>query len=95
MKKRILINAIHPEEKRVAIVEGDTLADFYVESSGKEHLKGNIYKGVVVRVEPGLQAAFVDFGPKKHGFLQFREIKKEFFQKQKEDNRKNHSEKQG
>ncbi|MDA8082441.1 MAG: Rne/Rng family ribonuclease [Nitrospiraceae bacterium] len=88
MKKRILINAIHPEEKRVAIVEGDTLADFYVESSGKEHLKGNIYKGVVVRVEPGLQAAFVDFGPKKHGFLQFREIKKEFFQKQKEEGKR-------
>jgi len=88
MKKRILINAIHPEEKRVAIIEGETLSDFYVESSGKEHLRGNIYKGTVVRVEPGLQAAFVDFGPKKHGFLQFREIKKEFFQKQKDESKR-------
>lgn len=89
MKKRILINAIHPEEKRVAILEGEILADFYVESSGKEHLRGNIYKGVVVRVEPGLQAAFVDFGPRKHGFLQFREIKKEYFQKQKDESKRN------
>ncbi len=80
VKKRILINALHPEEKRVAIVEGDTLIDFYVETAGKEHLKGNIYKAKVVRVEPGLQAAFVDFGQKKHGFLQLREIKPEFYQ---------------
>jgi len=77
MKKRILINALYPEEKRVAIIEGDTLVDFYVEASGREHLKGNIYKGRVVRIEPGLQAAFVDFGPKKHGFLQLREISPE------------------
>ncbi|TAN38520.1 MAG: Rne/Rng family ribonuclease, partial [Nitrospirae bacterium] len=88
MKKKILINALHAEEKRVAIVEGDTLVDFYVESSGKEHLKGNIYKGVVARVEPGLQAAFVDFGPKKHGFLQFKEIMKENFQKDPEEGRR-------
>ncbi len=79
MKKKILINAAHAEEKRVAIVEGDTLVDFYVEVSAKEHLKGNIYKGVIARVEPGLQAAFVDFGPKKHGFLQMREIRPEYF----------------
>jgi ribonuclease E len=79
MKKRILINAEHPEEKRVAILEGDTLVDFYVEVAAKEHLKGNIYKGVIARIEPGLQAAFVDFGPKKHGFLQMREIKPEYF----------------
>ncbi|MBI5640625.1 MAG: Rne/Rng family ribonuclease [Nitrospirae bacterium] len=87
MKKRILINAIHPEEKRVAIVQGDILVDFYVEASGKEHLKGNIYKGVVVRIEPGLQAAFVDFGQKKQGFLQMREIKPEFYQKKEEGRR--------
>ena len=79
MKKKILINAIYAEEKRVAIVEGDILADFYVEASGKEHLKGNIYKGVIARIEPGLQAVFVNFGPKKHGFLQLREIKPENF----------------
>ncbi len=79
MKKKILINAMYPEEKRVAIVDGDTLVDFYVEASGKEHLKGNIYKGIIARIEPGLQAVFVNFGPKKHGFLQLREIKQEFF----------------
>jgi len=80
VKKRILINALHSEEKRVAIVDGETLIDFYVETAGKEHLKGNIYKAKVARVEPGLQAAFVDFGQKKQGFLQLREIKPEFFQ---------------
>jgi len=80
VKKRILINALHPEEKRVAIVEGDALIDFYVETAGKEHLKGNIYKAKVARVEPGLQAASVDFGQKKQGFLQLREIKPEFYQ---------------
>ncbi len=79
MKKRILINGLYPEEKRVAIVEGDKLADFYVEVASKEHLKGNIYKGLVVRIEPGLQAVFVDFGPKKHGFLQLREINPGYF----------------
>lgn len=72
--KKILINAKYPEEKRVAIVEGDRLVDMYVEFSAKEHLKGNIYKGAIARVEPALQAVFVDFGPKKHGFLQMREI---------------------
>jgi ribonuclease E len=87
MKKKILINAMYPEEKRVAIVEGDTLVDFYVEASGKEHLKGNIYKGVIVRIEPGLQAVFVNFGPKKHGFLQLREIKAEFFPAKSEGKR--------
>jgi len=88
VKKRILINAAHSEEKRVAIVEGDVLIDFYVETAGKEHLKGNIYKAKVVRVEPGLQAAFVDFGQKKHGFLQFREIKPEFYQHTVEGSKK-------
>lgn len=87
MKKRILINASHPEEKRVAIVEGDTLVDFYVEVLTKELLKGNIYKGTIARVEPGLQAVFVDFGPKKHGFLQMREIRSEYFRNSVEGKR--------
>ncbi len=78
MKKKILINARYPEEKRVAIIDGETLIDFYVEVAAREHLKGNIYKGVVTRVEPGLQACFVNFGPKKHGFLQMREIIPQF-----------------
>jgi ribonuclease E len=88
MKKKILINAIYPEEKRVAIVQGEALVDFYVEAAGREHLKGNIYKGVVARVEPGLQAAFVDFGMKKHGFLQMREIMPEYFKPKDESKRK-------
>ena len=87
MKKKILINAKYPEEKRVAIVEGDQLVDFYVEVSAKEHLKGNIYKGKIARIEPGLQAAFVDFGPKKQGFLQMREVSEENFQKKVEGRR--------
>jgi len=87
MKKRILINAQHTEEKRVAIVEGDTLVDFYVEVLAKEPLRGNIYKGIITRVEPGLQAAFVDFGQKKHGFLQMREIRPEYFKKVSEGKR--------
>ncbi|HAM49982.1 MAG TPA: ribonuclease [Nitrospiraceae bacterium] len=84
MKKKILINASYPEEKRVVIVEGDILVDFYVEVASREHLKGNIYKGIITRIEPGLQAAFLDFGPKKHGFLQIREINPEYFQNREE-----------
>lgn len=72
--KRILINARFPEEQRVAIVEGKRLMDFYAESSSRVHLKGNIYKGVVEGLAPSLQAAFIDFGRKKRGFLQFREV---------------------
>ncbi|MFA5354399.1 MAG: Rne/Rng family ribonuclease, partial [Thermodesulfovibrionales bacterium] len=80
--KRILINARYPEERRVAIVEGDSLVDFYVEVASKEHLKGNIYKGVVASLMPGLQAAFVDFGQRKQGFLQIREVMPELLQNQ-------------
>lgn len=87
MKKKILINALHAEEKRVAIVKGDLLVDFYVEASGREHLRGNVYKATVVRIEPGLQAAFLDFGQKKQGFLQMKEINPEFFQKKVEGKR--------
>lgn len=74
MEKKILINARHPEEKRVAIVQDGRLSDFYVEVSSAGHLKGSIYKGVVTSVDRGLQAAFVDFGPEKHGFLPLREV---------------------
>ncbi|MDA8088872.1 MAG: Rne/Rng family ribonuclease [Nitrospiraceae bacterium] len=80
MSKKILIDAKYPEEKRVAIIEGDQLVDFYVELTAKEHLRGNIYKGRVARVEPSLQAIFVDFGQKKHGFLQAREIIPEYYE---------------
>ncbi len=81
--KKILINATCPEEKRVAIVENDTLIDFYVEVFSKELLKGNIYKGVITRIEPGIQAAFVDFGQKKAGFLQMKEVMPECFKEPK------------
>ena len=77
-KKLILINAKYPEEKRVSIIEEGVLVDFYAEVSAKEQLRGNIYKGVVKSVEPSLQAAFIDFGPAKHGFLQLREISPEY-----------------
>lgn len=83
--KRILINARYPDEKRVAIIEGDMLVDFYVEVASREHLKGNIYKGIVSSLMPGLQAAFIDFGQKKHGFLQYREVMPELIQAIKED----------
>lgn len=77
--KRILINAIHPSEQRVAIVEGNRLVDFYVESSTRHQLKGNIYKGVVTSLLPSVQAAFVDFGQKRNGFLQLREIMPDYY----------------
>jgi ribonuclease E len=74
MAKKMLINALHAEEARVAIVEDGRLVDLDVEIAGNEQIRGNIYRGVVVRVEPGLQAAFVDIGLKKLGFLQMGEI---------------------
>ncbi len=74
MDKKILINARHPEEKRVAIVEGRRLTDFYFEVSSADHLRGNIYKGAITALDRGLQAAFVDFGPAKQGFLPLREV---------------------
>ena len=70
----MLINAVHPEEARVAIVKDGRLIELDIEIAGSEQTRGNIYKGVVVRVEPGLQAAFVDIGQKKLGFLQIGEI---------------------
>jgi ribonuclease E len=82
---RILINAHYEDEKRVAIVEGDTLTDFYMEVASREYLKGNIYKGVISSVMPGLQAVFVDFGPKRHGFLQFHDVMPELYQGEREE----------
>ncbi|MEA5114662.1 MAG: Rne/Rng family ribonuclease [Geobacteraceae bacterium] len=74
MAKKMLINVMHPEESRIAIVEDGHLVELDIETAGKEQTRGNIYKGSVVRVEPGLQAAFVDIGMKKLGFLQMGEI---------------------
>lgn len=74
MSKKMLVNAMHPEEARVAIVEDGRLLELDIEIAGKEQIRGNVYKGVVVRVEPGLQAAFVDIGLKKLAFLQMSEL---------------------
>ncbi|QSV45904.1 Rne/Rng family ribonuclease [Geobacter benzoatilyticus] len=80
MAKKMLINAMHPEESRVAIVEDGKLDNLDIEIAGSEQTRGNVYKGVVVRVEPGLQAAFVDIGAKRLGFLQMGEIHPSFWQ---------------
>ncbi|MFM2056228.1 MAG: hypothetical protein RLY71_613 [Pseudomonadota bacterium] len=77
--KRMLINATQPEERRLAIVDGQKLIDFETEVEGREQRKGNIYKAVVTRVEPSLEACFVDYGEDRHGFLPFKEISRQYF----------------
>jgi ribonuclease E len=77
--KRMLINATQVEEKRLAIVDGQKLLDYEIEIDGREQRKGNIYKAVVTRVEPSLEACFVDYGEDRHGFLPFKEISKQYF----------------
>ncbi len=72
--KRMLFNATQAEELRVAIVDGQKLIDLDIESATKEQRKGNIYKGIITRVEPSLEACFVDYGAERHGFLPFKEI---------------------
>ena len=79
--KRMLFNATHAEELRVAIVDGQKLLDLDIETTGKEQRKSNIYKGVITRVEPSLEAAFVDYGAERHGFLPFKEISRSYFKK--------------
>ncbi len=78
--KRMLFNATHPEELRVAIVDGQKLIDLDIEYSGKEQRKSNIYKSVITRVEPSLEAVFVDYGTDRHGFLPFKEISRTYLQ---------------
>jgi ribonuclease E len=78
--KRMLINATQTEERRLAIVDGQKLLDYEIEIEGREQRKGNIYKAVVTRVEPSLEACFVDYGEERHGFLPFKEISKQYFQ---------------
>jgi len=77
--KRMLFNATQPEELRVAIVDGQKLIDLDIESAGKEQRKGNIYKGLITRIEPSLEAAFVDYGGERHGFLPFKEVARVYF----------------
>src|SRR5579864_6516889 len=80
MTKRMLIDATHAEETRVVVLDGTRLEDFDVETSTKRQLKGNIYLAKVVRVEPSLQAAFVEYGGNRHGFLAFGEIHPDYYQ---------------
>lgn len=79
MVKRMLVDATHPEETRVAIVDGNWLDDFDFERASRKQLKGNIYLAKVIRVEPSLQAAFVEYGGNRHGFLPFSEIHPDYF----------------
>jgi len=77
--KRMLFNATQAEELRVAIVDGQKLIDLDIESASKEQRKSNIYKGVITRIEPSLEAAFVDYGTERHGFLPFKEVARAYF----------------
>lgn len=77
--KRMLFNATQQEELRVAIVDGQRLIDIDIETAGREQRKGNIYKGVITRIEPSLEACFVNYGEERHGFLPFKEISKDYF----------------
>ena len=78
--KRMLFNATQAEELRVAIVDGQKLLDLDIETLGKEQRKGNIYKGTITRIEPALEACFVDYGTDRHGFLPFKEVARSYFQ---------------
>src|ERR671922_853177 len=80
MSMRMLIDARHPEETRVAVVKGNRIEEFDFESAEHKQLKGNIYLAKVTRVEPSLQAAFVDYGGNRHGFLAFSEIHPDYYQ---------------
>lgn len=80
MSMRMLVDAAHPEETRVAVIRGNRLEAFEFESASKKQLKGNIYLAKVTRVEPSLQAAFVDYGGNRHGFLAFNEIHPDYYQ---------------
>src|SRR6056297_230003 len=79
INSKILVNAVDPEECRIAKVKDNRLEEFHIETTAREITQGNIYKGVVARVEPSLQAVFVDYGAEKHGFLQKHEIHPDYF----------------
>src|SRR5207244_6122222 len=79
MSMRRLIDARHPEETRVAVVKGNRIEEFDFESAEHKQLKGNIYLAKVTRVEPSLQATFVDYGGNRHGFLAFSEIHPDYY----------------
>ena len=79
MTKRMLIDDTQPEETRVVVVNGNKLEDVEFESSNRKQIKGNIYLGKIMRVEPSLQACFVDYGGNKHGFMAFGEIHPDYY----------------
>ncbi|MCC6210529.1 MAG: Rne/Rng family ribonuclease, partial [Burkholderiales bacterium] len=79
--KRMLFNATQQEELRVAIVEGQKLVDLDIESASREQRKSNIYKGIITRIEPSLEAAFIDYGEERHGFLPFKEVARSYFRR--------------
>jgi len=85
--KRMLFNATQAEELRVAIVDGQKLVDLDIESANKEQRKSNIYKAVITRIEPSLEACFVDYGAERHGFLPFKEVSRSFFKSDVEPSR--------
>ena len=90
MSKKIYVDAVHPEETRVVVVDTATnrVSDFDVETTTKPQIKGNIYLAKVIRVEPSLQAAFVDYGSGKNGFLPFSEIHPDYYQVTAEQKKK-------
>src|SRR6266850_1461839 len=87
--KRMLINATQEEELRVALVDGQKLYDLAIEIPSKEQKKANIYKGRITRIEPSLEACFVDYGVPRHGFLPLKEVSKEYFRAQPQGGRMN------
>ncbi|HAD31730.1 Rne/Rng family ribonuclease, partial [Methylophaga sp. UBA3595] len=87
--KRILINATHEEELRVAMVDGQRLFDLDIDTPSREQKKGNIYKGKITRVEPSLEAVFVEYGSERQGFLPLKEISKSYFRQNKDDGENN------
>src|ERR1700691_3406525 len=80
MANKMLIDATHPEETRVVVLRGNRVEEFDFEAASKKQLRGNIYLAKVTRVEPSLQAAFVDYGGNRHGFLAFSEIHPDYYQ---------------
>lgn len=80
MPKELLIDASHPEETRIAIKSNNGIEEYEYENIHRKNLKGNIYLGKVSRIEPSLQAAFVDFGNERHGFLAFNDIQSDYYQ---------------
>src|SRR3954462_14822363 len=80
MTKKMLIDSAHPEETRGVVVDGTRIEEFDFESSNRKQLRGNIYLAKVTRVEPSLQAAFIEYGGNRHGFLAFNEIHPDYYQ---------------